>query len=149
MRLHAAAGDCPRLLKMDVGSAIKWRSRPFRSPAGARLRTLGKLFTPISLDADALRYFAESLVDRPAIFTVTHDGNLSFGESNISTRHEATRARSFSRHRLPQTELLPDCVTVRSMVNIARLTIWSICCSRGGGEGRADPLIVAPFIGAA
>ena len=42
-----------------------------------------------------------------------------------------------------------DCVTVRSMVNIARLTIWSIYCSRGGGEGRADPLIVAPFIGAA
>jgi len=34
------------------------------------------------------------------------------------------------------------------MVNIARLTIWSIYCSRGGGEGRADPLIVAPFIGA-
>jgi len=33
------------------------------------------------------------------------------------------------------------------MVNIARLTIWSIYCSRGGGEGRADPLIVAPFIG--
>jgi len=25
-----------------------------------------------------------------------------------------------------------DCVTVRSMVNIARLTIWSIYCSRGG-----------------
>jgi len=42
-----------------------------------------------------------------------------------------------------------DCVTVRSMVNIGRLTIWSIYCSRGGGEGRADPLIVAPFIGAA
>ena len=42
-----------------------------------------------------------------------------------------------------------DCVTVRSMVNIARLTIWSIYCSRGGGEGRADPWIVAPFIGAA
>jgi len=42
-----------------------------------------------------------------------------------------------------------DCVTVRSMVNIARLTIWSIYCSRGGGEGRADLLIVAPFIGAA
>ena len=42
-----------------------------------------------------------------------------------------------------------DCVTIRSMVNIARLTIWSIYCSRGGGEGRADPLIVAPFIGAA
>ena len=42
-----------------------------------------------------------------------------------------------------------DCVTVRSMVNIARLTIWSIYCSRGGGEGRADPLIVVPFIGAA
>ena len=42
-----------------------------------------------------------------------------------------------------------DCVTVRSMVNIARLTIWSIYCSREGGEGRADPLIVAPFIGAA
>jgi len=42
-----------------------------------------------------------------------------------------------------------DCVTVRSMVNIAGLTIWSIYCSRGGGEGRADPLIVAPFIGAA
>jgi len=42
-----------------------------------------------------------------------------------------------------------DCVTVRSMANIARLTIWSIYCSRGGGEGRVDPLIVAPFIGAA
>ena len=42
-----------------------------------------------------------------------------------------------------------DCVTVRSMVNIARLTIWSIYCSRGGGKRRADPLIVAPFIGAA
>ena len=42
-----------------------------------------------------------------------------------------------------------DCVTVRSMVNIARLTIWSIYCSRGGSEGRADRLIVAPFIGAA
>jgi len=42
-----------------------------------------------------------------------------------------------------------DCVTVRSVVNIARLTIRSIYCSRGGGEGRADPLIVAPFIGAA
>jgi len=110
VRLHAAARDCPRLLKKDVGSAIKWRSRPFRSPAGARLRTLG-----ISLDADALRYFAESLVDRPAIFTVTHDGNLSFGESNISTRHEATRARSFSRRRLPQTELLLDCVTCSSV----------------------------------
>jgi len=97
VRLHAAAGDCPRLLKMDVGSAIKWRSRPFRSPAGARLRTLGKLFTPISLDADALRYFAESPVDRPAIFTVTHDGNLSFGESNISTRHDTRpRARGLS-----------------------------------------------------
>jgi len=26
-----------------------------------------------------------------------------------------------------------DCVTVRSMVNIARLTIWSIYCSRGQG----------------
>jgi len=93
------------------GLTIKWRSR-VRSPAGARLRatTLGKLFTPISLDADALRYFAESLMDRSAIFTVTHDGNLSFGESNVSTRHEATRARSYSRHRLPQTELL-DIVT--------------------------------------
>jgi len=34
-----------------------------------------------------------------------------------------------------------DCVTVQSKVNIARLTIWSIYCSRGGGEGRADPLI--------
>jgi len=44
---------------------------------------------------------------------------------------------------------LLDCVTVRSMVNIARLTIWSIYCSWGGSEGRADPLIVAPFIGAA
>jgi len=42
-----------------------------------------------------------------------------------------------------------DCVTVPSMVNIARLTIWSIYCSREEGEGRADPLIVAPFIGAA
>ena len=36
-----------------------------------------------------------------------------------------------------------------NLVNIARLTIWSIYCSRGGGKGRADPLIVAPFIGAA
>ena len=42
-----------------------------------------------------------------------------------------------------------DCVTIRSMVNVARLTIWSTYCSRGGGEGRADHLIVAPFIGAA
>jgi len=45
----------------------------------------------------------------------------------------------------PRTANLRDCVTVRSMVNIARLTIWSIYCSRGGGEGRADPSIVAPL----
>ena len=49
---------------------------------------------------------------------------------------------------LPGRRSYSDCVTVRSMVNIARLTIWSIYCSRGGGEGRADPSIVAPFIGA-
>ena len=54
-------------------------------------------------------------------------------ETSPSPRHQSSR----------------DCVTVRSMVNIARLTIWSIYCSRGGGEGRADPSIVAPFIGAA
>ena len=53
------------------------------------------------------------------------------------------------RQPLSRTRAEHDSVTVRFMVNIARLTIWSIYCSRGGGEGRADPWIVAPFIGAA
>ena len=64
------------------------------------------------------------------------------GGADLSKRGLISRTRN-SLHRCG------DCVRVRSMVNIARLTIWSIYCSRGGGEGRADSLIVAPFIGAA
>ena len=62
------------------GLTIKWRSR-VRSPAGARLRatTLGKLFTPICLDADALRY--HNGVDKPG----------------TSTSHNSTGARVVSR----------------------------------------------------
>ena len=60
--------------------------------------------------------------------------------------HNKLGDRSFS---AADPRLWNDFVAVRSMVNIATLTIWSIYCSRGGSEGRADPLIVAPFIGAA
>ena len=73
---------------------------------------------------------------------------LCSDQSSAGAAHEAVYRW---RPGLPgrRTNRLENCVTVRSMVNIARLTIWSIYCSRGGGEGRADPLIVAPFIGAA
>jgi len=61
-----------------------------------------------------------------------------------ATDNSRTAVNSHSARTVCNT-CMRDCVTVRSMVNIARLTIWSIYCCRGGGEGRADPLIVAPL----
>ena len=79
-------------------------------------------------------------------FLSTYAGPSAASEMTYTVSGGALNSTQTKPNAGPSTK---DCVTVRSMVNIARLTIWSIYCSLGGGEGRADPLIVVPFIGAA